>query len=65
MADNNGKTGKKSKAPLIAIIIAAVVLIAAGAFAILYFYGAFSQDNGGNDASVSNCGSGNARTASA
>ena len=53
MADNNGKTGKKSKAPLIAIIIAAVVLIAAGAFAILYFYGAFSQDNGGNDASVS------------
>ena len=53
MADNKVKTEKKSKAPIIVIVILAIVLIAAGAFAILYFYGAFSQDNGGNEAGVS------------
>ena len=53
MSDKTGKTDKKSKAPIIVIIIVLAVLIAAAIFAILYFNGAFSQNDGDTDSSVS------------
>lgn len=49
MADKKSKTEKKSKAPVIVIIVACVVLIAAAIFAILFFNGAFGQNDGDNN----------------